>query len=226
LTFKDAPEFTPSRKQIIVQDISEMHDFFASLGISTPDTLPPFTAKDNFGTFTPPLEYRGELIIPRSAVNDRRVATHIYADYVIQKAVPWKQGGFYDVFRDPSDPTLNSHLTLLIVFHAGLRDYFQASFWNVDPPSSQPLSHQLWFIRASLGKKFTDRLGASVLRILADSPEELVDEDMNESFSKALKIADGILEANQQSWPTIQNILDHNKTTFEMEHELVQTPHN
>src|SRR5262249_50997164 len=99
LTFKDAPEFTPFRKQIIVQDVSEMNDFFASLGISTPDTLPPFTAKEGFGTFTPPLEYRGELIIPRSAVKDRRVVTRIYADYVIQKAVPWKAGGFYDVFR-------------------------------------------------------------------------------------------------------------------------------
>jgi hypothetical protein len=68
-----------------------------------------------------------------------------------------------------------------------------------------------------LGKNFTDKLAGYVLRILADTPQELVDPDMNVSFAKALRAADGVLEANQQSWPAIQDILDHNKWKIRVE---------
>jgi hypothetical protein len=207
LKFKDAPEFTTLRKQVITRDITAMHDYFVSVDVPTPSTLPPLTVKRGMGSFTPEPQYRGELEIPRSAVNDRKTATFQYANYVMQKAVPDKEGEFYKF----DAPEYASHEILRIMICSGLRDYFEASFWKETAPSEDPLTQILWKIRAALGKNFADKLASYVLRIMADTPQDLLDPDMKMSFAKALRIADGILEANMQSWPTIQTIVDHSK---------------
>jgi hypothetical protein len=221
IEFKDAPELTKRRQQIITQDVSGMHDYFVSLEVPTPGTLPPFTVTGGFGTFTPKPQYRGELIIPRANVSDRKIATFIYTAYVIQEAVPDKDEGFYKF----DGPDFATHVWLRDFFSSALRDYFQGSYWNKFE-SQEPWSIILWKIRTSLGKSFTDRLASYVLRILADTPQELVDPDLNVSFAKALRAADGILEANQQSWPKIQDILDHNKVKIELEDKTTRPAHD
>jgi hypothetical protein len=220
IEFKDAPELTKTRRQIITEDVSGMHDYFVSLEIPTPNTLPPFTVKDGFGSVTLKPQYRGELIIPRANVSDRKIATFIYTDYVLQKALPEEEGAYK--FGSPEYVT---HMWLRIFFFPALRDYFQGSYWN-EFKSPQPWSIILWKIRTSLGKNFTDKLASYVLRILADSPQELVDPDLNVSFARALRAADGILEANRQSWPKIQDILDHNKVKIELEDKTTRPMHN
>jgi hypothetical protein len=137
------------------------------------------------------------------------VATYQYANYVIQKAIPDKDGGFYQF----NSPDITSHEALRLMIYRGLRDYFQSSYWG-QSKSEEPFTEILWQIRAALGKNFTDRLASYVLRIMADTPQDILDPDMKMSFTKALAIADGILEANRQSWPTIQNIIDHTKVDF------------
>lgn len=209
ITFKNAPELTPLRKRVITRDISGVHDYFASLEIPVPNTIPPFTVTNGFGSYTPPLEYRGDLNIPRALIKDRKAATYGYVAYVMQRAVPDKGGPFYQ-FYDPDFPL---HEELRIMICSGLRDYFQSSYWG-ESKSEEPLTLILWKIRAALGKSFADRLASYVLRIMADTPQEILDQDMKVSFTKALRIADGILEANRQSWPTIQGIIDHSKVDF------------
>jgi hypothetical protein len=66
----------------------------------------------------------------------------------------------------------------------------------------------LWKIRAALGRKFTDKLVSRAYRVAVHSPQEILHPDMNVVFKQALKIADGIVEAYQQRWPTIQRILE------------------
>ena len=183
LTFKDAPEFTPAREQIIINDVSRMHDYFVSLEIPTPSVLPPFTVTDGLSAFTPPLQYRGDLSIPRSAIKDRKVATSLYAQYVLQKVLAEK-----NAVPEPFDGPHIQQLQQQTFFLMTLRDYFQSSFWDAVKQNKFPPATVLWKIRSSLGKRFTDRLASFILRELADTPQETFDPDMNVSFVKELKV--------------------------------------
>jgi hypothetical protein len=215
ITFKEAPEFTWWRRWVIRRDITKMHDYFESLEIEAPDPIPPFTiTDDSVGTFTPPHVYRGELMVPRTDIKNRKKVTYIYAAYVIQKAVPDPSKSF-----DFGDPTFALRIFQSGFFFVNLKSYFEMSYWDT-LENCPPHALILWKIRASLGRKFTDKLIGCVLRILTDSPQEILDPDVNVSLARALKIADGLLEANQQSWPKIQDILDHNIARVEFRNEL------
>ncbi|PYV59660.1 MAG: hypothetical protein DMG98_05365 [Acidobacteria bacterium] len=62
----------------------------------------------------------------------------------------------------------------------------------------------LWRIREVLGRTFADKLASKVYRATVDSLAEIADSDFNVSLAKALKLADGIVEAYRQKWPQIK----------------------
>lgn len=139
--------------------------------------------------------------IPRSAIKDRKLATFLYAQYVLQKVLAEK-----NAVPEPFD---GPHIQQQTFFLMTLRDYFQSSFWDAVKQNEFPPATVLWEIRSSLGKRFTDRLASFILRELADTPQETFDPDMNVSFVKSLKVADNTIEAQQQTWAKIQYIIDH-----------------
>ena len=185
-----------------------MHTYFKGLEIPVPASIPPVTVhEENQAIFSPPQVYRGELRVPRLQVANRKVVTHIYATYVFQQAFP-------DPTKSPEfwkDPIKNSvHLNLTTFFSTDLRRYFHASYWNSMDPDNPPGALLLWKIREALGRKFADKLASKVYRVASDSLTEIADPDINVAFAKALKIADGLIEAYRQKWPKIQVILDNN----------------
>lgn len=216
ITFKDTSEFTWWRRQVIAHDIEGMHKYFASLGIPVPDPIPPLTVhEENQAIFKGRPFYRGELKIPRPQITNRKVVTHIYAVYVMQEAFPdpTKSESFFQSLPGNAANVLQLHQ--LMFFSVELRRYFHASYWNYMEAESPPGALILWKIRDALGKTFADKLASKVFRVVVDSLPEISDPDMKVSFTNALKIADGILEAYQQNWPKIQRILDDNPLRVE-----------
>lgn len=202
--FKKSSEFSWWRRQIIRHDITRFHRYLTSLDILVPDFTPPVTVSDvTQGTYTPAHAYRGELIVPRLAVSNRREVTRIYAAYVMQSAVPDPRYPGFD-FRNTEDALRLFQATF---FWTGLRDYFHASYWK-SLSEAPPPALVLWNIRTAFGRKFADTLASKVLRVVVDSPQEILSPDMYLAFTNALRIADSILEADHQSWPQIQKILD------------------
>jgi hypothetical protein len=211
VTFKHTSEFTWWRRQVITYDIAGMHAYFAGLEIPVPETIPPWTIHDEGqAMYTPPHTYRGELKIPRPQITNRKVITHIYAVYVMQLAFPdpTKSASFFDSIM--SNPANAHQLFQITFFSTELREYFHASYWDSKKIEAPTGASILWEIRSALGKRFADNLASKVFLVAVDSPTEISDPDMNTSFRKALKSADNILEAYEQSWPTIQIILDKN----------------
>lgn len=89
--FKNASEFSWWRRQVIKHDISGIREYFVSLDIPVPEGMPPLTFSDqNQGTYTPPQAYRGELIIPRPEVRNRKAVTEGVAErgHARQRGVP------------------------------------------------------------------------------------------------------------------------------------------
>jgi hypothetical protein len=214
ITFKDTSEFTWWRRQVIAHDIDRMHKYFVRLEIPVSDPVPPFTVHDETRTITKGRHfYRGELKIPRPQIANRKVITDIYAAYVILEALPnpTKSESFFQSL--PGNAANVLQLQQLMFFFVELRHYFNASYWNSMVPEPPPAALILWKIRDALGKKFADRLASKLFRVVVDSLPEISDPDMNVLFTNAMKTADGIVEAYQQNWPTIQKILDKNPIT-------------
>jgi hypothetical protein len=211
ITFKHSSDITWWRRQVITHDIAGMHKYFASLEIPVPETIPPLTVhEEGQAIFTPPHMYRGELRIPRPQITNRKVVTHIYAVHVMLSAFPdpTKSPAFWD-----SLPASADQLHQITFFSAELREYLHASYWNSFEADgfAGTAALILWKIREAFGRRFGDRLASKVFLVAVDSLAEISNPDMNVSFAKKLKIANGILEAYQQSWPKIQKILDDNR---------------
>jgi len=83
-------------------------------------------------------------------------------------------------------------------------------------PDNPPGALLLWKVREALGRNLTDRLASEVYRLVTDSFPEVFDPDVNVALGKALKIADSIVEAYEQSWPKIQRILDNSRINMEI----------
>ena len=151
--------------------------------------------------YSPASVYRGELQIPRLEVTNRKVVTYTYAVYVMQMAFPdpSKAPGFW-----ASLPHSLPQLHLTIFSSAELRRYFHASYWNSIGDELNTAALVLWRIREVLGRTFADKLASKVYRVAVDSLAEIADSDFNVSLAKALKLADGIVEAYRQKWPQIK----------------------
>ena len=220
ITFKEASAFTWWRRQVIKHDIAGMHAYFTGLEIPVPDKFPPFTVIEERQTiFTPPHLYRGNLNVPLHQITDRRAVTHVYAVYVMLTALPdpTKSPAFWN-----SIPDSLIQLNQTTFFSTDLREYFHASYWNsVNPETGLPAGAAvLWKIRGMLGRAFADKLASKVFRVAADSLAEISDPDIHVTFSKALRIADEIVEAYQQSWPKIHKLLDENRVTAKFKSSL------
>jgi hypothetical protein len=211
VTFKEASAFTWWRRQVIRYDLARMHSYFSNLEMPVPTVIPPATVHEGVrGTYTPDPVYRGELQIPRPQVTDRKVVTDVYASYVMQKAFPdpSKAPGFWDSMP-PSARHINQ-FNIAIFFCADLRRYFVASYWNSAPEEEKTGTLVLWRIRETFGHTFADKLVGKVCQIAVDSLPEIADHDVNVTLRRALKIADGVVEAYRQKWPQIQKILNDN----------------
>src|SRR5207302_3994630 len=119
--------------------------------------------------------------------------TYTYAVYVMQMAFPdpSKAPGFW-----ASLPHSLPQLHLTIFSSAELRRYFHASYWNSIGDELNTAALVLWRIREVLGRTFADKLASKVYRVAVDSLAEIADSDFNVSLAKALKLADGIVEAS------------------------------
>lgn len=211
ITFEEASALTWWRRQVIRYDVAGMHTYFEKLEIPVPDNIPPVTVHEGGQEIfnPPPHAYFGELRIPRQQVSDRKIVTHIYAVYVLQRAFPDPTllPGFWEAL-----PASAHQLNQTTFYSVGLREYFHASYWNsieADNHGGSP-SLVLWKIRESLGRRFSDRLAGRVFRVAVDLSHHISNPDMHVSFAHALKIADGLVESYEQSWPKIQRILDEN----------------
>ena len=224
ITFKDASAFTWPRREIIKYDVAGLDDYFAALGIPVPKIIPPLTVfREGQSIFNPPHIYRGYLNIPLREITDRKAVTHVYAVYVMQCAFPdpSKSPQFWSAI-----PESFLRVSQTTFFSADLREYFHASYWNsINTQTGLPAGALvLWKIREVCGRDFADRLASQVFRVAADSLSEIGDPDFHTMFAKALRIADGVIEAYGQRWPKIQKILDENPIKAEFRFDLGGSP--
>lgn len=198
VTFRDDPDLTWWRKQVITHDISGMRDYFVILDLPTPD-VPSFTVTDaglEEARNTGPL-YRDYLQLQRSKVSRRDAATDLYVNQVLRR-----------VFMNLEFE--KRKLAQGVMFESAGRLYFQASYWeHFDESAKEPFSTILWDIRGKLGQGFTDRLVSHFVRIYADTPNDVYDEDVKITFVNGLREADKDLESKMQSWPTIESTIKH-----------------
>jgi hypothetical protein len=207
ITFKDSPLFTWWRQQVIRHDLAGFRAYLSELGIETPSTLPPLTISpnDNGGDVNEPgglPEYRAEIGIGKLRVGNRMGMTFAYGDYVIhQKFSNSKLLQPFDVH--------NAFVATATI--DPLNAYFNASYWGKPEKAFMgPLGETLWDIRSQFGRNFTDRLAAYTLMLIADSPEEDRDSQIDLEFWRKVRRADGLIESNANKWPQIVAILKKN----------------
>lgn len=202
LTFKEAPQFTWWRRQIISHDITGFKNYLISLSIEVPNVIPPFTIDGNNGNGGGegvPVglpKYRGNIGIGKFRVGDRTAATYEYGAYIIHQK--------FNESKINEDEGIHN---IMFGFLASteLNEYFNSSYWGEKPQWLH--AKILWDIRCRLGQQFTDRLGASTLMVIADSPEEGRNDNFDVEFWRKVRIADGIVESSSDKWTQILEIL-------------------
>jgi hypothetical protein len=201
LVFKESPQFTWWRKQVITHDFAKLRDYFISLDIPCPPEFPPIGVQDagNTGSNNPPgfPLYRTEELIGNDRVKDRMVVTSIYTDTVIwdylAKNSKWVNSG--------------GDLIRFKIICETFSFYYNGSYWNKEPIEMMPILIPLWKIHEELGADFTDKLVSYAIRSIADNPTEGWDQDIRIYLSRKLKIGDSIVENDMSKWPEIAKIL-------------------
>ena len=207
-TFKSSPQFTWWRRQVITHDVARTRDFLVSLGIKVPTEIPPFAIQTgensgDEGLVTPPNSplYRSALVIGETKVSDRRTATSVYIAYVVQSR---------------TEHTLAESQGIMDIANLGILDdgftcYFNAGFWNQTLPGCLwPPTKALLALRKGLGSTLADNLAAAAFNSIADSSGELRSNDFHVYFTRAIKIADSIVDNDCARWPEISHILISN----------------
>jgi len=206
VSFKDSPEMSWGRKQIIIYDLSGIQRYLSSLGIPVPKEFPPITtdtrspANQSGWNTRPglPLD-RGSMSIAAADLRDRKKTTAEYTSYVF----------LHDSQKLLSIPP-DQGLAPLLLLSWGFSGYFNASYWNKRDELFVPPGKLLWKLRENLGIPFTDRLAAAAFRTLADDPSEIQGENIDIRTVRALMLGDSIVESECDRWPSIRDVLVKN----------------
>jgi hypothetical protein len=204
LSFKDSPEMTWWREQVITWDLSRMQKYLSGLGLKVPSALPPISVvtgrfSNVIGSTTPPdlPVKRGSLFIGASLLNDRSSATAEYVRYVLDEN---DEMAIYRAFPDiKSASSLN-----MMMFE--LPGYFNGSYWNRKPKVAI-FAGVLWAIRSRFGQAFADKLAAEIVQELAEDPADIYADNPIVAEIRSLMLADANVESECDSWPQIQDIL-------------------
>ena len=206
LSFKDSPQMTWWREQVITYDLYRMQTYLSGLGIPVPSSLPPISVgtgalANETGSSTPPNlpVNRGSLMIGSSKLNDRKSMTQEYTSYVVQQQSTNVLGVF---------PNFVDGIPLLMMGN-GLAGYFNASYWKEKPPMFFPSGDILWSVRSSLGEPFADKLAGASLQVLNENPTDIKSSpgDLAIEQARMLMLADSVVESECDKWPQIRDLL-------------------
>jgi len=197
MTFKDSPDLSWYRKQVIAYDLRRFRNYLTDLGIPFPVEIPPFGTVGGPGVAyaiaSPPNlpPYRSVIAIGKSNSQLRRAPTLAYSSYVIERFA-------YRAFSEPNS----------IVISHGLAHYFGYSFWGKVPENQAfYVCDRFWSLRQEFGAEFTDKLAAATLKTIADNSAEVRDKDVDVYLTKALMVGDSIVENECERWPKIKKVL-------------------
>jgi hypothetical protein len=200
MTFKDSPQFTWWRRQVITHDFAKARDYFVAFGIETPKEIPPLGVRSGSGGSSNPPGlplYRTVQWIGKDQVKDRRAVTSIYINITV-----------WDVLAKNSKWVVSPEdIARFLVLQMTFSSYFNGSVWDKAPVPGDFMLLSLWKIREQCGAAFTDKLVAYALKSISDNPEEVSDPDTHIYLARKLKIADSIVESDMSKWPQISNII-------------------
>ena len=203
LLFQDSPMLTDVVRKQITRDISAFREYLLRLGIPASGEFP--TIGVGTGSRSAQLHllqqkptYRSDAKITEGWLTDRRVITAQYADYAIAAALEQRAEGH------PTVSTLQDTIAT-----SALSRYYNWSFWNRKPEAETGYwSIQLWEIRDTFGKEFTDKLAAFALRSMLDDPDEGADANFDVYFYRKLQIADSVIDNNAEKMGQITAIIE------------------
>jgi hypothetical protein len=139
--------------------------------------------------------YRAELILDETGVRSREVVTSCYTSYVVTNLS----------IAHASNPT---DFTFILMISMGLSGYLNTSFWDDSKPFGL-YDAELWNVRRSLGKPFTDRLAGAMVQILSDNPSEIRTRAVALDFATLLEIGDSVIDSGCSNWPTIRQAVSN-----------------
>ena len=228
LEFRESALFTPEARTLIQTQYGNFKEYLVSLNIPVPD-LPPIGIGQKQGTLvTSPLDkplYQTSYLIGKQDLNDPYALTEGYATYVVQTSLP-------TIKKKDKFPFAEQNVRLWIV-GLTISTYIHWSFWDRTKPNHFPPGIlALWDMRNEFGKPFTDRLVATVFKLMIDDPDEgaqqLTNDANNPRMTKDCEVylyrkldaADDLVEgegtanAHGPNWPKIVNIWKrHNLST-------------
>jgi hypothetical protein len=203
LIFQDSPLLTNEIKHQVTQDISAFREYLLRLRIPVSDDFPPIGVSDGPGSTQAQIAgslptYRSSVKITRGWFVNRRAITEQYAYYAINDVLT----------RGAAQHRGGSALQDMIASSA-LSQYYNWSFWDHKPNAEGGhWSSQLWDIRSSFGKDFTDQLLGFTIKSILDSPEEGADANFDIYFHHKLQQGDSVIDSDPERMSKITNIIE------------------
>jgi len=190
--FEESRLFTSARKERLIRDVNDFHQYLAQLGFDLPTDAPSLGVSHAgrcgwfAGGFPGTIYEEKTIYIPSEGMDNPEGITFAYAQYVFASI-------FHKFLHDPE----NHRLTAFRVFH----HYYCASSANrkykIDPNSKiSNLENTLWDIRDLYGKQFMDRAMFYTL----DRWESDIAKDANfETFFTArFLVGESVVDTGQQ----------------------------
>jgi hypothetical protein len=223
IKFKEAPQFTWWRRQIIIHDMVSAKDYLLKLGIPVPEEVPLIGIDTNpkgcpVSIGAGPQVYLETMNMGSDRIRDRSAPTCAYFGYVVGSKLGLRSPNVsaQDFLPSPNLKTQNFLNTMNLQFYllGDLSFYFNSSFWNVDPDAGPGPGFAwvkiFWGIRSLFGKSFTDQLVAYFFKTVIDDPQQGQSENVDFFYSRRLKTADSIMDNGMSKWPQIVAIINKN----------------
>ena len=91
---------------------------------------------------------------------------------------------------------------------SSLSQYYKWSYWDYKPSGEGGYwSSQLWEIRSSFGKDFTDRLLGFTIKSMLDNPEEGANTNFDIYFYRKLQQGDAVIDSDPERMSKIAEII-------------------
>jgi pimeloyl-ACP methyl ester carboxylesterase len=217
LSFKNSPILTPTIEKGITRDLSAFREYLTGYGLELTDKYPPIGIVDNAPGSTQahtsdnkPL-YRSEENISAGWILDRREITAGYSYYLLA-----------DFLRNRTEGRESASMLADMQAASAFSKYFNWSFWSDGPAAREGLwDAQLWNLRQQFGDDYTDRLVAYALKIMRDTPQDILSADFNVYCFNALREAAKVVDSEPElRIATIREIIERSGIDLSIKPEL------
>lgn len=202
LVFRDSPLLTNEIKGGITEDLSAFREYLLALGLPVSNEFPPIGVSNGPGSAQTHVAgslptYRSSVTITRDWFVDRRAITAQYADYAVNEAFQRRAD------QHPSISTSQDMMAASISSR-----YYNWSFWDYKPNEEVGYwSSQLWEMRSSFGKQFTDQLVGFTIKSMLDTPEEGAHPNFDIYFYHKLQQGDSVIDSDPEKMSKITEII-------------------